>query len=523
MIKKHKEISILLACAFIIHSVIALVPPLNGDEATFWEWSRHLAFGYYAHPPMTAWLVALTTGLFGVFKYCVRLPAILLHLGTCLIVYRIALDVLKQKKSAFIASLLYALLPVSFVLGTAMTTDAALIFCFALSIYFIRKAIIEERSLFWYATALSCGAMLLTKFMAVLFFPGILLFLIIHKPYRKWFLAKEPYIAALIALLIFSPFLYWNMQNNWLTFQFNLYMRHREEGFALIKPLIYLAGQLVAASPLVFVLLLTGLISFLVLMHRKAGTPVRDENTRFSFLLLSYVTAFPLVYFLAMAFSVEVAPHWPAVIYPAGCILLAAWLFGINRRNRTPDRFRKKLFLGSIVSTAVITVPICLLALFPKLAPDPMVYSEKVYGKAPVFSHFFGWEEIGRHVEKIKDEWDDRPEGLFFTSKDYSLASMLGFYTPSHPTYYLMNVTEEVVHGKSFLLWEKGKKKIGANTIYVSDTPNSYKTRLPDFFKEIEHLDPFVLRDNRGRILRVFYIAIGIHYLGGEPDNLSLW
>ena len=112
---------------------------------------------------------------------------------------------------------------------------------------------------------------------------------------------------------------------------------------------------------------------------------------------------------------------------------------------------------------------------------------------------------------------------MFFTAPDYSLASMLGFYTPSHPNFYLMNVTRDVIHGKSFLIWEKGKKPLGANTLYIADTPESYKSRIPDFFKDYQLLQPLIIRDEKGRILRIFYFTVGIHYLGGEPDNLSLW
>jgi 4-amino-4-deoxy-L-arabinose transferase-like glycosyltransferase len=31
--------------------------PLTGDEAYYWEWSRHLAFGYVDHPPAVAWTI----------------------------------------------------------------------------------------------------------------------------------------------------------------------------------------------------------------------------------------------------------------------------------------------------------------------------------------------------------------------------------------------------------------------------------------------------------------------------------
>ena len=176
LFNKHRELCILLFISFVLHSILALVPPLNGDEATFWEWSRHLALGYYAHPPMTGWLVALVTTIFGISKYSIRLTSILLHMGTIIFVYLLALDILREKKAALISIVIYAVMPLSVVLGTLLATDNNVIFCFTAATYFVKKAIIDEKKIYWYWAAIACGAMLLTKFMAFLFFLGMIIF-----------------------------------------------------------------------------------------------------------------------------------------------------------------------------------------------------------------------------------------------------------------------------------------------------------------------------------------------------------
>jgi len=37
--------------------IAAAKVPLTGDEAYYWEWSKHLALGYADHPPMVAYLI----------------------------------------------------------------------------------------------------------------------------------------------------------------------------------------------------------------------------------------------------------------------------------------------------------------------------------------------------------------------------------------------------------------------------------------------------------------------------------
>ncbi len=519
----HKVLVYLIGFSFIIHTIIAIIPPLNGDEAAFWEWSRHLAMGYYAHPPITAWIVALTTKLFGINEYGVRLSAILLHLGTIFFVYLIAVEILKSKSYALLSSVLYALLPISFVIGTMMTTDANLVFCFTAAVYFLKKAVVDQRKNHWYSASLACGGMLMTKFMAALFFPGIFFFLLVHKQYRKIFLTKEPYIAALISLVIFSPFLYWNYKNDWLTFQFNLYVRHRDEGFDITNPIKFFLGQALAASPIVFVFVLIALVYLLITIYKAKIKKAGSSTEKDALLLLVYFIIFPLSYFAATSIGVEIAPHWLAIIYPIGMVLVFAafkeWYGLLNDRMI----LRSKIVWSNLISAAVISLILSVLVVFPKILPDRLIYTPKVYDEAPVISHYFGWEEIGEHLDEIIVDWKDRPEGFFLSGDDYALSAMLAFYMPSHPDFYLLNVTENVVHGKSYLLWEKGKKKLGSNVMFIGDRPDAYKNRVPMFFKEMKQLEPFVVREDSGRILRVFYITVGLHYQGGEPDNLSFW
>src|SRR5438128_9664247 len=62
---------------------------LYPDEAQYWFWAQHLAFGYYSKPPLVAWVIALTTAMFGDSEFAVRLAAPLLHAITAGIVYAI--------------------------------------------------------------------------------------------------------------------------------------------------------------------------------------------------------------------------------------------------------------------------------------------------------------------------------------------------------------------------------------------------------------------------------------------------
>src|SRR5258708_6888429 len=63
---------------------------LYPDEAQYWFWALHPALGYYSKPPLVAWLIALTTGVFGDSEFAIRLSAPLLHAIAAGVVYAVA-------------------------------------------------------------------------------------------------------------------------------------------------------------------------------------------------------------------------------------------------------------------------------------------------------------------------------------------------------------------------------------------------------------------------------------------------
>src|SRR6266852_6180784 len=64
--------------------------PLTFDEAYYWMWSKHLAGGYYDHPPGVAAVIRLGTMVAGDTELGVRLVSILLALPMSWAVYRAA-------------------------------------------------------------------------------------------------------------------------------------------------------------------------------------------------------------------------------------------------------------------------------------------------------------------------------------------------------------------------------------------------------------------------------------------------
>ena len=89
----------------LVRLVAAAVTPLTFDEAYYWTWSKHLAGGYYDHPPMVAIVIRLGTMVVGDTELGVRLVSILLALPMSWAVYRSAEILFASQRAAATATI----------------------------------------------------------------------------------------------------------------------------------------------------------------------------------------------------------------------------------------------------------------------------------------------------------------------------------------------------------------------------------------------------------------------------------
>ena len=75
---------------------------LIADEAYFWDWSRHPDLSYYDMGPMVAWIIRFFTSIFPLSEFSVRLGAPVFSAMTSIVVYILAMEVLKSTRLAFI-------------------------------------------------------------------------------------------------------------------------------------------------------------------------------------------------------------------------------------------------------------------------------------------------------------------------------------------------------------------------------------------------------------------------------------
>ena len=265
---------LIIAALVVLRLVAAAWTPLTFDEAYYWMWSKHLAGGYYDHPPMVAYVIRAGTIIAGDTELGVRLVSILLAIPMSFAVYQSAGILFGGRRVAATAAILLNVTLMAAVGTLIVTPDAPLLVASSFVLFFLAKVLESGRGFWWLAVGVAVGAALLSKYTALFFGPAILIWLIAVPKLRRWLISPWPYLGGMIAFAIFSPVILWNAEHNWVSFIKQM-GRARIEDFrpAFIAELV--PTQVAFATPLVFILGAMGLHAHDVAERRCARRRAR--------------------------------------------------------------------------------------------------------------------------------------------------------------------------------------------------------------------------------------------------------
>jgi 4-amino-4-deoxy-L-arabinose transferase-like glycosyltransferase len=308
--------------ALVIKLLLTAFIPLYDDEAYYWVWSRHLQLSYLDHPPFVAWLFLLGTPLEPLF-HTVRWPAVLLSHGTFLIWLKILRPVMSERQLFWWLCL--SLTSPFFGMGSLIATpDIPLMFFWSLSLLAMLKAM-ETGDPRWYG-AFGCflGLGFCSKYQIVLFIPAALLWLVFSRRLKSVHWRWLP--LTLAAGFLFSlPVLYWNYQNDFVSFRFQL-----THGLA--------GGSWNPDWTLEYIFSQIGIIFPTILYLALRRWPSRETD------YLPYFGWFPILFFLWSSTQAHVEANWPTMAH-APIIALAV----LNARKETLLKFTFGFWLVSVI------------------------------------------------------------------------------------------------------------------------------------------------------------------------------
>lgn len=423
--KIPKQFYYFLAAYFILNLIQSALTELIFDEAYYWYYSQKLAWGYFDHPPMVAFLIKLSS-LFFNGELGVRFMSCIISAAN-LIVLWLLIDNPKKKNHIPHFFLLVFSITLLNAYGFFTLPDTPLLFftsCFLLTYkYFLKTPRFTSGILLGVCMA----ALMYSKYHAVLVIVFVLL--------SNLSLVKNRYawLSVGVALLCYSPHFYWLFENDFVSIKYHLYERPND-AYNFEKYTLGFFVNLIAIFGLTFPFIYYSLL-------KTKGKDLFNKA-------LLFLTFGVILFFFISSFNRRVQTQWIIVI----CIPLAILVFNYMLTNKGTMKWIVRM---GIVNTVLI------LYLRAGLIYQPLLFN-------------FYYESHGNKewVNGIKEEVGEIP--VVFENS-YRNAPMYEFYTGGIPTFSLNNVmyrknqysidnSEERVRGK----------KVAYLSKYINDNSFSY-------------------------------------------------
>jgi dolichyl-phosphate-mannose-protein mannosyltransferase len=326
-------VAALILATFVARLVFAAALGLGIDESYMVAAGRKLQLSYFDHPPLAwsmAWGIAHLIG--SESAIVVRLPFLALFALTTWLMYRVT-STLFDPHAGLWASIVLNLAPVlGITAGTWVLPDGPLfaaLLGFAACLIAALRADDRPAWGWWPATGACAGLALGSKYSAALTLLGAVMFLATEPTSRHWLLRPHPYVAGVVALLIFSPVLIWNAEHGWVSLLF----QGGRAGGSLhpFGPLLAIAGQAAFLLPWIWL----PLVWCGVLAARRGPS----DSKRW---LLFCLAAPPILLFTVAALRSNTLFHWAA----PGYLMLLPLLGEAIARRRQASRL-VRIWLGA--------------------------------------------------------------------------------------------------------------------------------------------------------------------------------
>ncbi len=204
--------------------VLGLVLGYGNGEGYYLASARHFALSYFDHPPLFLWVAGLAIDCFGTSSTLLpRLPFILMFIGTTWLMYRLGAKLFGEWAGAWTAVLLNLSQVFTVSVAGWVQPDAPLFLFLAASGWVAAELCFgapQQPLRMWVLAGLVFGLAMLSKYHAALILVGLVIFIATTPRHRAWFFKPGLLLAGLIAALIFTPVLWWNLENNWVSFGF---------------------------------------------------------------------------------------------------------------------------------------------------------------------------------------------------------------------------------------------------------------------------------------------------------------
>ena len=476
----EKTLIVLLAISFVVRLFASAFIEFGNDEVYYWTYALYPDWSHFDHPSMIGWMIQLfSLNLLFDSELFIRLSSVVFMTINTYIIYLIGKEA-KDQRTGLYAALLYTGSIYAFVItGIFILPDTPLsLFWLLATLYAIRWLRSENPSKkHILLTGLFIGLAFLSKYTGIFIWVGIGLYILVFD--RKKLKNPWLYVAVLTTVICTLPVVYWNWQNDFVSFGF-----HSDRVSLFSKPnLAYfgteIGGEILYNNPINIVLAIIAIVFYF------KGKLSGDRTVQG----LVVCTALPLiVLFWFFALTRPTLPHWNSPAYNL-LIVLSAIMLSDKNGHKTPKSVTASVsLLAFVLIFGIIEIKT---GFFPL---DKHTETEKL-GRDDFTLDMYGWRKLGIEFEKKREkainEGVMKADDGIVSHKWFPLAN-LDYYVARPLNMKAFGLGQiENIHKYYWINESRGGLTPGADYWYITDSHyyNDPTTIYKDFFENISLID----------------------------------
>ena len=442
MLKANKQIFFLIGFFTLIRLVVAPFFGLGVDEAHYVLYAKYLDWSYVDHPPLVGWVHVPIFYLLGTNEFLARLPAILIFAAASYCAYLFILRITQSIRLSLISVLALNCSFMFNALGLMLLPDSLLLLFIFLLIFIAERIDNEKKPLDFILLGILFGLMGLAKYTSILLVPPLIIFFLMKKRYDVLF-SPYMFLAALIALVMITPVIYWNINHDFISFR---YQGGHVFGFLTTSFRNFiesLAAQFGAYSPFLFIIAFYGFFKALCSQSVYLRLAVLFGGTI-------------MIFFLFTSFYERTLPHWPSIFYllfiPVGtCFLLQA-----------KEKWKRNYLYFSIgLSLTLMIIAYCAVP-FPENCTKLVGIFYRIPDYKSPFRDIYGFPEILRQADGIlKQNISPAPKAI--AASNWTMGSRTMYYNlPYKNEVFVIDNRQD-----QFDVWQKNEP-LGYDLLFIN-------------------------------------------------------
>jgi hypothetical protein len=432
----------IVAAKLLLHLLTVARYGIFRDEMYYLACSRHMAWGYVDHPPLTVWIAWFSRVVLGSSPLGVRLLPILAGAAVVWLAGTLAREMGGGRFAQGMAAFAVVVVPIYLVAHTWLTDNVFEQLIWMGCVWLVVRAINTGDARYWLWFGVVAGLGFENKYSIAFLLLGLLVGVALT-PHRHFLKSGYLWLGVLACAAISLPNLLWEIRNHFpfLELIHNIHLSDRD---VVRAPVAFIADQAMIMNPVLFPLWIGGLVWLLA---------ARDGRR---YRLLGWTYLVVLTAFIAL----KAKNYYVAPIYP---ILFAAGAIGLERmaQGRPIGTWVRSIYVALVIVVGVVLMPFSV----PVFSPENFLRYQKALGFKPPeiehqqngplpqwFADEFGWQEMVEKVAKVYNSLppEERARTAIF-SNSWGEAAAVDFYGPRY------GLPQAISKHNSYWMWGPGK------------------------------------------------------------------